>query len=160
MRSLIAALVLPLAACAAPDEPPPNSNRIDPANSAAHAGASGETFPAPSSGGEPMAAVETLEGHWRLGGLDGGDLTGIALTGTGSTLYWEPTCAGFSLDYRIEGNTIAFTGERPGIVCRIGYPRELEAIFAALRAAKTIERTASNGIRLAGGGHSVTLYSQ
>lgn len=150
MRIALAALPLSLAACTAPEEAP-------------QAPASDAATPAPQPG-EPapgtQGSVETLDGYWRLGGLDGGDLTGIALTGTRDTLYWEPPCAGFSLDYRIEGNRISFAGERPGLVCEIGYPGELEAVFDALRAAKTIERTPSNGIRIAGGGRSVTLYSQ
>jgi hypothetical protein len=62
-------------------------------------------------------------------------------------------------EYRIEGGMfVANPVNLSGVMrCDIGYPQELEQMWAALDAADTVERTAKGNVRIAGGGRSVLL---
>lgn len=164
---MLAALV---AAC---NQPAPEA--IDPAAAVpAPANAPGRT-PPPSAG----AQVGTLEGDWRVAGIDGADLNevyGLALSADAEEIWWNPRCAGMIREYRIQGfgfSTQAATQPAreipladsgapppPPAVCAIGLPPRLSEVMAALRVANRIERTRSNGVLLSGGGHSLLLFSQ
>ena len=129
--------------------------------------------PSPVSDGVPVAS---LAGEWRVAGVDGREIAGnvgIALSGDAEAIWWEPRCAGVVVRYRIEGlrfavlrapspETVPTAGTVPPArpVCTIMPPPDVPAIATALRAATRIERLASNGILLSGGGHSVLLFSQ
>jgi hypothetical protein len=117
------------------------------------------------------AGVATLEGHWRVAGIDGAALdepVAIALTASDRQIWWEPRCAGMARNYRIEGGTIRFTstlparapGEPTPPVCAIGLPPRLGEVFRALDEATGIARLPSNGIRIAGPKHDVTIFAQ
>jgi hypothetical protein len=123
----------------------------------------GEAVPAP--------AVASLAGEWRVAGIDGvgfNEPYGLALSGDGERLWWQPICARQGRRYRIAGGAIAVSpldpppraGEPPAPVCRIAIPPRLAEVMRALDAARTVERTPQNGILLAGGGHSLLLFSQ
>lgn len=131
-------------------------------------GSAPEASPAPA----PAPAPKTLEGAWRVAGIDGASLDepyGIALTADSGEIWWEPRCAGMVLGYTIAGNDFS-TGSRtstppaasstPAPVCTVALPPRLHEVTRALRAADRIEITPSNGILISGGGHSLTLYSQ
>jgi hypothetical protein len=96
-----------------------------------------------------------LRGAWRVTAIDDRWLgTAIPLTAD-----WEPGCAMQYRGYRIEGGMfVADPVNLSGIMrCDIGYPQELEQVWAALDAADTVERTANGDVRIAGGGRSVLL---
>lgn len=115
--------------------------------------------------------VATLEGEWRVAAIDGKEFNesyGLALSGSERELWWHPRCAGMARSYRIEGRTIEFgprlgapaPGATPAPVCAIGLPARLGEVVRALDAAKTVVRTSSNGVLIAGDGRSVLLFSQ
>jgi len=119
------------------------------------------------------AAVQSLEGEWRVAGIDGGPLdepVGLALSASREEIWWAPRCAGLVRSYRIEGSKfttgphIGFVPRKPGEptppVCAIApHPRAGE-VFEALTVATTVVRTPENGVEISGGGHSVLLFSQ
>jgi hypothetical protein len=160
MRNLPLALVaLVLASCQPTDSAPPRP---------ADTGEPAAPSPAPS----PAAArVASLAGDWRVAGIDGADFNepyGLALKGDDERLWWEPLCARQGRRYRIGGGAIAFSalapppraGGTPAPVCLIAPPARLADVMRALDAARTVERTPQNGILIAGGGHSLLLFSQ
>jgi hypothetical protein len=130
------------------------------------------SVPTPPEKADPQpAGVATLEGHWRVAGIDGKSLdepVAIALTASDRQIWWEPRCAGMARNYRIEGGTIRFTstlpprapGEPTPPVCAIGLPPRLGDVFRALDEANGIVRLPSNGIRIAGPKHDVTIFAQ
>ncbi len=136
--------------------------------------------PAPPEQTEPSAptastsalAPTSLEGEWRVAGIDGEEVNepyAIALSADGREIWWEPRCAGMLRRYTIDGN--AFTagphtnippaaGSLPPPVCAIALPPRLNDVVRALDTADRVERTLANGILIEGGGHSVLLFSQ
>ena len=121
--------------------------------------------PSPSLAAPSPAAPITLAGEWRVAGIDGAPFDepyGLELSADARLIWMEPRCAGVARSYRISGRRIAF-GPDPDArneVCAIGMPPRTDDVLRALDAAQTIRRTPSNGIEIAGGGHSLTLYSQ
>ena len=118
-----------------------------------------------------QAGITTLAGDWRVAGIDGKSLDGpygLALHGDEEEFWWEPRCARVVRSYQIRGQTIAFTRPNgmpaPGSptlpVCAIALPPQLGEVIDILDASTTISRTASNGVQIAGAGHSVILFSQ
>ena len=145
MRPLGIGAALLIAACSPPQEPPSPVAAQVPA--------------------EPIDQVATLDGHWRVAGMDGAEVQGqyaIALTGDERAIWWEPRCAGQSVDYTIDGTSFSATDPNgpDQIVCDIGFPEELDQLWSAMLAADTIERTPENGISISGNGRSVLLFSQ
>ena len=125
----------------------------------------------PASDSTGPAPVSSLAGAWRVAAIDGrslDQLSGLALVGDEDKLWWEPGCAGMVRRYRISGRTLSVgplrppppAGSPPQPVCAIGLPPRLDEVFSALEAATTVTRTAENGILIAGGGRSLTLFSQ
>ena len=116
------------------------------------------------------AAPVSLAGQWRVAGIDGqpfDEAYGLALAADDRRIWWEPICAGYVRDYRIESGRIDFgpdphRPDPPGLVsvCPIGPPPRLADVMRAIDSAETVRRTAANGIELAGGGRSLTLFSQ
>ena len=119
------------------------------------------------------APVQTLEGEWRVAGIDGQPLdqpVGLALSASAQEIWWDPRCAGYVRSYRIEGSKfttgshIGFVPRKPGEptppVCTIAPPPRIGDVFRALTEATKIARTPQNGIEISGGGHSVLLFSQ
>jgi hypothetical protein len=157
MRALPLLFMLSFAACAKPTPVSPV--------------ASPSATPSQSATARPAPA--TLSGEWRVAGIDGRELNEpyvLALSANERAIWWEPRCAGMVRGYRIDGGAIAF-GPNPDLppqrvggptrpVCTIGLPPRLAEVFRALDSATTIERTAANGVLIAGGGHSVLLFSQ
>ena len=154
---LLAAIAVTACRAAPPDVPAPET----PPSAA---------VPSPSS--EPEAShVASLEGEWRVAGIDGADLNepyGIALTGNSQELWWEPRCAFIVRSYRISGAAIAFApaigapkpGDPPRPVCAIAPPPRMAQILRALDSATSVARTPQNGVLISGAGHSVLLFSQ
>ncbi len=124
----------------------------------------------------PVDGPESLEGEWRVAGIDGQSLEGpegLALSASDDEIWWKPRCAGVSIQYRIINERFVFIeppappplppGAQPPpppLVCTIGLPSRLTDAMNAIRAADRIERIPSNGVRLSGNGRSITLFSQ
>jgi ribosomal protein S19E (S16A) len=120
------------------------------------------------------SAPDSLAGEWRVAGIDNVDLdapVGIALSADETEIWWEPRCAGMIRTYLISGTALrvalpagssqtAAPGTPPAPVCAIGLPPRLRDVVRALDSATAIERTASNGVLISGGGHSLLLFSQ
>ena len=130
-----------------------------------------------------LAAPATLEGAYRVAGIDGvpfDEPYGLALGASEREIWWSPRCAGHAIEYRIEGaRFVAKVPESlrstkpspsqapnepppppPPLICGIAPPPRLSEVMAALLAGERIERTPQNGILISGGGRSVTLFSQ
>lgn len=144
----LATIVLP--ACQ-PDAGPP-----DPAPTAPASAASGAA-PPPSA-----ESRVSLAGEYRVAGVDGQDVNlphAITVSVTGTVIRYASQCVGGMWSYRQDGNAIEL--ERiPTEACeRSLYPEEaaIETVFAN---SATVSRTASNGLQVEGGGHSLTLFSQ
>ncbi len=129
---------------------------------------------APAAVASPsLAPVTTLEGEWRVAGIDGAPFDkayGLALSGDADEIWWEPRCDNAAFGYRIEGTRIV-TGEarppapvEPGQpsrpVCTVKPPAALREVVRALESADTVGRTPENGVLISGGGHSLLLFSQ
>jgi len=145
-----------LAAC----QPQP----VEPAQPVQHTEPASKVLPS-------VQPVTTLEGAWRVAGIDGAEFNepyGLALSGSAQELWWDPRCAWIVRSYRIDGGKIAFgpplnapkPGEVTPPVCTIAPPPRLAEVTRALDAATSVERTEQNGILISGGGHSVLLFSQ
>ena len=119
-----------------------------------------------------LPAPATIVGSWRVVAVDGAQLRAgdaISLMGDGQEIWWEPRCAGFIFGYTLDGSTFS-TGPRvttppaststPAPVCAIGQPAGLQEVSRALQRAERIGQTPDKGIRITGGGHSLTLVAQ
>jgi hypothetical protein len=126
---------------------------------------------AASAQAAPAPRVTSLAGEWRVAGIDGTDFNeayGLALKGDGERLWWEPLCALQARRYRITGSAVRFSSayspprrdDPPPLICLIAPPARLADVMRALDSAQTVERTSQNGIVIAGGGHSLLLFSQ
>ncbi|MGB3167580.1 MAG: hypothetical protein WBA68_12480 [Alteraurantiacibacter sp.] len=117
-------------------------------------------------GPAPSASPEALEGEWRIAGLNGAALdlpVGLALSIGVDTVRYDSGCGGHAWTYRLDGSAIVTSRTRsPDNDClaRSTFPREVYQVAAAIDAARTVERTPANGVRLSGDGSSVTLFSQ
>lgn len=113
-----------------------------------------------------LVPIATLEGEWRVAGIDGAEFDepyGLALSGSESEIWWEPRCAGSVRRYTLDG--LSFTAIPPPNAaaepaCDVAFPPRQADVTRALDTADTIGRTASNGIEISGGGHSLLLFSQ
>jgi hypothetical protein len=111
-------------------------------------------------------------GDYRVAGIDGQPLhapIGIAVSIDGPMLSFEPTCAGFVWSLSFEDGLLVTTraaktateqGAPPPPVCAVTVHPEQRRLAEALDAVDSAARTPDGGIVLAGGGHSVTLFSQ
>ena len=131
------------------------------------------TPPAEAPAAAEPAPIQTLEGEWRVAGIDGEALdqpVGLALSASAQEIWWDPRCAGFVRSYRIEGRKfttgphIGFVPRKPGEptppVCTIAPAPRIDEVFRALASATRIARSPQNGVEISGGGHSVLLFSQ
>jgi hypothetical protein len=137
-------------------------------------GSAPELTPSPAAGplaspvpGSPdgvgnLGVLSTLEGEYRVAGVDGGDIDlphGISASISEDRIAVSSQCVEMAWSYRFEGDQLS-TEAIPLVTCdRARYPEE-EAIDAAFTSAREVERTTSNGLRFSGGGRSVTLFSQ
>jgi hypothetical protein len=158
MRIGLIALAIATAACAPRDQV---SNEATAA------------LPAVAPAAAESATIETLEGEWRVAGIDGQSLdqpVGLALSASAQEIWWDPRCAGFVRSYRIDGGKfttgphLGFVPRKPGEptppVCTIAPAPRIGDVFRALTEATSIVRTPQNGIEISGGGHSLLLFSQ
>lgn len=156
MRILVPLVAIGLAACSGQPENMPDTSPTD-------AEIVEQTMPAPT----------TLQGGWRVAGIDGEPFDepyGLGLMADETEIWWEPRCARMVRSYAISGDAIEIgtppdppavaEGVPPPPVCTIGIPPRLTDVVRALDNAERIERTPANGVRLSGGGHSVTLFTQ
>ena len=125
--------MLALAACGQIEQPAQTDQSAAP----------GASKSAPESTHDPAKAHISLQGDWRVAGLDGTNFdepVGIALKGDSGSIWWEPRCAGMARGYQVTGRTIKFRSlgppRSPGSltppVCAIGLPPRLNEVFAAV----------------------------
>lgn len=164
--------VLLACACAAPEPATDAAGDPDtPVSSADTPAPAPAPMPAPMPTPSPTAPgtssqVATLAGEWRIAAIDEADFNedyALTLSAGGDTLRFDPSCAGPDRAYTIEGYRFrARVAEKDKMkaICEIGLPEGLTRMWRAIDAADRIERTASNGVLLSGGGHSVLLFSQ
>lgn len=132
--------------------------------------------PTQAKGDAPDMELVSLVGEYRVADIDGSEIgggIGLALTVTDKLIWFDPRCAGFNWTYTLVYGRL--TTDRPqkprpagapyvagpgAATCRIAVHPEQQRLATALDAVTHARRTASNGIELTGGGHSVTLYSQ
>lgn len=126
-----------------------------------------------------LAAPATLDGGYRVASIDGAPFDepyGLALGVNDREIWWSPRCAGHAIAYRIEGERFMASAPEPPpspspppaqdepppppLICGIAPPPRLSEVLDVLLAGQRIERTPENGIRISGGGRSVTLFSQ
>lgn len=128
-----------------------------------------------------LAAPATLDGGYRVASIDGAPFDepyGLALGANDREIWWSPRCAGHAIAYRIEGERFMASAPKPPpspppppaedepspppppLICGIAPPPRLSEVMDALLAGERIERTPENGIRISGGGRSVTIFSQ
>jgi len=84
----------------------------------------------------------------------------LELYGNDYRIYWEPPCAEQERRFAIDGTTFsAWTdeGESPPIVCEAAIPERLADVWRAFDNGRAIEPTETGGVRISGGGYSVTL---
>ncbi|WP_239805014.1 hypothetical protein [Croceicoccus hydrothermalis] len=120
-------------------------------------------------------AVPTLAGHWRIAAIDGRAVaSGAVMVGDGASIGWGPACAGYAWGYVVSGHRfrtqrrasppIAAADPRPGVPaphpCPIGIPPGVVDAANVLDAARRIEPSGTDAVRISGGGHTVTLRSQ
>lgn len=167
---LAPAVLLALAACSPSSDMGADKEAND---SAASPVGNGQSAPEQLPDGVAITAVGDLVGEYRVAGVDDAELPNgeaIALSIDGPMLSFEPTCAGFVWGIRFDGEVLTTQrygmanapapGEPPPPVCAVAISAGQSALAQALDAATRAERTPSNAIRLSGGGHSVTLYTQ
>jgi hypothetical protein len=128
----------------------------------------GVTAAEPQPAGQPAAVSSApvppvrIAGEYRVAGVDGRDIDlphAISASIGETRIGVSSQCVEMAWSYRFEGTRLR-TEAVPVVSCDRGrYPEE-QAIEAAFDAAREVERTASNGIRFSGGGHSVLLFSQ
>lgn len=113
-----------------------------------------------------LAAVPSLAGEYRVAGIDGKPLDlpyGLALSISPQRIVFEAPCNGYAWTYRLEGKRLILDQTaRPDAAC-LATARIHHSVFdlaEAIGAATHVGRDSSNAVILAGGGHSVTLYSQ
>lgn len=163
---LPAALCLVLSACSLPsgsEAEMPDNVREEP------------TAPIPGNiaDGKPITSLGDLLGEYRVAGVDGSEVPhgeAIALSIDGPLMSFDPTCAGFVWEIGFEGDALVTrrssnaadrpAGIPPPPVCAIAVSDGQRALAEALDAATRAERTLENAVRLSGGKHSVTLFSQ
>lgn len=154
MRLLLSFASLLVAACADPEAQP-----VTPPDAATRSNVL-NTAPSPAS--EEREVVESIEGLYRVAGVDGRDINlphGITATIDGSQIEVHSQCVRFTWTYRFEGGRL-ITEPIPQVICQRAQYAEEQAIDAALTAAERVRRTAANGLEFSGGGHSITLFSQ
>ncbi len=173
MRTPLAVMILALAACGEP----PGDGRLagaqTPAVNAPTPAPEPKPKPEPEPQGTAIASVGDLVGEYRVAGIDDAEISGnkgIALSIDGPLMSFGPTCAGFEWTIGFDGETLRTSrhsgaagsslGEPSRPVCAVAVTPAERALAQALDAATRAERTPANGIRLSGGGHSVTLFSQ
>ena len=119
--------------------------------------------PSPSPTPTPDIANDRwLVGEYRVAGVDGDPLDlphGVAVSVTADMITLLSQCITARWTYRLRNESIG-TDLVPTVTCQRGlYPQE-RAMMNALEAATSASRTEANGILIAGGGRSITLFSQ
>lgn len=125
-----------------------------------------QTAPQQVPDGVPIASAEELAGEYRVAGIDDAALDapiGIALSISESEIEYEGACGGYAWSYTLDAGALETTATREPDTSCLASALIHHAVFdtaEAIGAATYVERTQSNGIRLSGGGRSITLFSQ
>ena len=116
--------------------------------------------------GVPIASASELAGEYRVAGIDDAALDvpfGIALSIGESEIEYDGACGGYAWSYSLEAGELETTPTREPDPSCLTSALVHHAVFdtaEAIDAATYVERTPANGIRLSGGGRSITLFSQ
>lgn len=116
-----------------------------------------------AAAGQPAVHRQPLAvGEYRVAGADGADIDlphAITVSVTADTIAVTSQCVTPRWTYRYEDGRLRTEPIVEPICDRGRYPAE-EALSAVFDDPREITRTSANGIRIAGGGRSVTLFSQ
>lgn len=129
---------------------------------------------APATLGPTLQPLVTLDGEWRVAGIDGEPLDvpyGLTLSADDREIRWGPECLGLTRSYRIQGARLFIkpaaatrrpTGPdgQPKPVCTLMPPPSVRAMTEALDSATRIQRTPENGVLISGGRRNLLLFSQ
>ena len=174
MRGVAAlAAAISLIGCDGAAETPPTQPQVETRD------LPGDVLPDRVPGGIALTEVGDLVGEYRVVRIDEQPIPqepGITVSIDGPILSFDPTCAGFMWDVEFDGETLSLPRHRPPVpelelapgevapppppVCTIAIAPEWSKLAGAFDAATRAERMDTGGIRIAGGGRSVTLYPQ
>ena len=107
-------------------------------------------------------ALNSLVGEYRVAGIDGAEVElphAITLSIGADDVRYTSQCINGRWTYAVDGDE-ATTTRQPVASCRRALLPQEQAIDAVFEAGPTATRTATNGITFAGGGHTVTVFSQ
>ena len=155
--------LLALGACQPAAEPGETPAEAPQASVTPDAPPAGAGKPNGAVAADPPAVPQRLPiGEYRVAGADGADIDlphGITVSVDAATIAVASQCVTPRWTYRyVEGRLRTEPIVEP--ICDRGrYPAE-EALSAVFGDPREITRTAANGIEIAGGGHSVTLFGQ
>lgn len=110
----------------------------------------------------PLPAPSTIMGEWRVAGVDGQAIDlphAMTVSIDNDTVQLVSQCLTPRWSYEYAGGALITTSTPEPVCERERYDEEVAAI-AAFDAAEKVDRTPENGLRLSGGGHTVTLFSQ
>lgn len=119
-----------------------------------------EHSPPPSS--DAIASSERLAGEYRVAGVDGQGIDlpyGITASISDETIHVTADCINMAWSYHFDGGALA-TERVPVEGCARGLTPSETAIVLAFDAADTVSLNPANGYKFAGGGHSITLFTQ
>lgn len=124
-----------------------------------------DPFPGPQD-----TSPQSLVGHWRVAGIDDAPFDapyGIAVRFSEDRIEFD-NCQQIAWTYTHEAGKVT-TRRTPAITidiapkpvpCAAALPAPVAAMVDAIDAAEKAQLTPENGVRLSGGGHSVTLFRQ
>lgn len=118
---------------------------------------------------DPAAAIASpseLAGEYRVAGVDGGEVDapfGLVVSITDDAISFDAPCGGYGWSYTLDKGRLALAAtDEPDPSC-LARARIHHLVFdtaSAIAAANRAERTPANGVRLSGGGRSLTLFGQ
>ena len=156
MRQLLLAPVLLLAACqpaGEPDASAPDTGGVPEASVSSEA---------PAEPSDRISSTDRLVGEYRIAGVDGEGIDlpyGITASITAARIVVSADCVRMEWTYRFEG-AVLVTERTPTAGCKRGLNEVEQAIGEAFDAATQVALDTSNGYEFAGGGHTVTLFTQ
>lgn len=112
-------------------------------------------------GSESGAEAVDLTGDWIVSRIDGASLsTYVDLKAGEGLIYWEPLCAGYSLNYEFDGSQVVFSADRdemPRAVCLPGAPADLPRVLQTLEGRWTPNERPDGDVMLTGAKGDILL---
>jgi len=151
-----------LAACQAAEQPPAPAAAVPAERAPADVPSPAAPAVVPSAPGAQVLAAERLVGGYRVAGADGREIDlpyGITASISSERIHLTADCVNLEWSYRLERGRLS-TRRAPSESCARGLTPVEAAVVQAFDGATMVTLTRANGLEFAGGGHSVTLFSQ